>query len=58
MSQEKELCSYVISSSRNYERDFGRKLIFTTVHNDACKWLRLKHQVYYTLIYIFTPIDT
>jgi hypothetical protein len=23
MSQEKELCSYVISSSRNYERDLA-----------------------------------
>jgi hypothetical protein len=50
--RKKELSWYVINSSKNYERS-GRKRIFTDsdrwyTDKDACKWLRLKHQVYST----------
>jgi hypothetical protein len=52
MYQEKELSCYVINSSELRKR-FGRKRIFTYgarwyKDEDACKWLRLKHQVYST----------
>ena len=48
--QEKELSWYVVNSSELRKR-FRRKRIFTDGarwYKDACKWLRLKHQVYST----------
>jgi transposase-like protein len=49
--QEKELSSYVINSSKNYGVDLAEENSFTDGarwYNDACKWLRWKHQVYGT----------
>ena len=52
IKRKKELSWYVINSSELRKR-FGRKRIFTDgarrwYYKDACKWLRLKHQVYST----------
>ena len=52
INTEKELSCYVINSSKNYGRDLAEnaysEMVLYGRYKDACKWLRLKHQVYGT----------
>jgi len=50
--QEKGLFLYVINSSNRYGRNLAEKpysqMVLDGIWMDACKWLRIKHQVYAT----------
>ena len=50
MSRERTIFVCIINSSKNYGRDLAEENSYlqdgARWYNDACKWLRLKHQVY------------